>query len=287
MPKYDAMVRIRVIGDTQAGKSNLLNRFIKNEYTDGYLPGSDGSCITLIEGQNVNSQLSETKKDHRGVEKYEDLDKVDTIILVCDLTSQASFDKMKQLYSQSVSRFANNSTPVIIIANKSDQSKAREVSSEALKTFAENCNQHRSCQYFEASAKTGENVNAAFKCAVKEAMYERKILHRLSSEQHKEIEKIVHLLNPENRKKLPFGIGQKRFEAMALEKVNTMINKLSKQEVKAYQAELKRQIPANTKKLSTDDKVRFDLSQKLDERKNAIEKAEQTFSDKNRLARSD
>lgn len=282
MPEYDALIKVRVMGDAETGKSHLIERFIKDQYTESYMPeNTEGVKTVNIDGLNVKAQLSETKKDHRGSEKHEDLDKADAIVLVCDVTSQASFEKMKQLYQQSVTRFAKSNTPIIIIGNKSDQNNARVVSSETLRAFAEANNHHRSCQFFEASAKTGANVNDAFKGVLKEAMHEKKLLHRLTSEQHKDIEKMVHLLNSDNRKKLPFGIGQKRFEAMAQEKVDSMINKLGMKEITAYQVELKRQMPANTQKLTAGDQARFDLSLKLNARKNDITKAENTYRSKN------
>lgn len=53
--------------------------------------------------------------------------------------------------------------PIVIVGNKKDMFHSREVSTDEGASLA----RRLGCEFYEASAKTNSNVEAAFKCLVK------------------------------------------------------------------------------------------------------------------------
>ena len=88
------------------------------------------------------------------------------IIIVYDVTSQASFDNA-HLWYQEIDRYAKEDVDVALIGNKTDLT--RTVSYETAKSYAES----KGIVYAEVSAKEGTNINHAF------AEFEKQICARL------------------------------------------------------------------------------------------------------------
>eukprot|EP00013_Stygamoeba_regulata_P019601 CAMPEP_0177653894 /NCGR_PEP_ID=MMETSP0447-20121125/13996_1 /TAXON_ID=0 /ORGANISM="Stygamoeba regulata, Strain BSH-02190019" /LENGTH=174 /DNA_ID=CAMNT_0019157415 /DNA_START=413 /DNA_END=934 /DNA_ORIENTATION=- len=93
----------------------------------------------------------------------------DAVILVYDVTNKRSFDNlqnwMQEFLVQGV--FDSPTFPFIVVANKVDREDKRVVSRETAKEWcqAQNC----AC-YIETSAKSGVNVDTAFREASKAAL---------------------------------------------------------------------------------------------------------------------
>lgn len=80
----------------------------------------------------------------------------DGIITVYDVTNQESFDHVQD-WLHEVERYASPGTVKLLVGNKCDR-EDRVVSTEAGEAFAANLN----LPFLETSAKSGDNVEAAF-----------------------------------------------------------------------------------------------------------------------------
>ena len=113
--------------------------------------------ITDTTGQEAYADLHETYM-HEG----------DCFMLVYDVTSRASFEEMQDLYERLYYVRAGKLVPLVVVANKVDDSLSREVSSLEGAALAQKLSD---CPFFEASAKTGHNVVTAFEALVRSARW--------------------------------------------------------------------------------------------------------------------
>ncbi|KAJ5078043.1 ras and ef-hand domain-containing protein [Anaeramoeba ignava] len=77
----------------------------------------------------------------------------DGIIIVYDLTNSQTFSHVKQWYSQ-VIQMAPKHSQTLLLANKIDLEESRSIPLEQGQALADELN----CDFFEVSAKTGENI---------------------------------------------------------------------------------------------------------------------------------
>ena len=134
--------------------------------------GADFATKELqIEDDKVALQIWDTA----GQEKYRSLGKAyyrgsDICILVFDVTDRNSFahlnDWMDSFMILSNIEEDKINFPFVVVGNKIDFSKRQITKDEATKWCTENGN----VEYFEVSAKTGENIDLLFKEATKKAI---------------------------------------------------------------------------------------------------------------------
>ena len=107
---------------------------------------------------------SQTKQFYRGAE---------ACILTFDICNRSSFTNIKkwqQRFCDQVNPENPESFPFMLLGNKNDLYETREVKMEEAQQFAEDQN----LTYYEVSAKSGENVELAFKDVI-EACTSRRI----------------------------------------------------------------------------------------------------------------
>ena len=170
---YDEKLKILIIGDSTVGKTSILTRFCKNEFSWNYLATIGIDFFTKdIELTNPNKLIRVKIWDTAGQERFKSLSKsffrnADGIIIVFDVNKKDSFENL-QFWIDSVhsnlGKTNNNNNNienednvnVIIIGNKIDL--IREVNKEeGLKYSKES-----GFKYYETSALTGENVENSF-----------------------------------------------------------------------------------------------------------------------------
>ena len=79
------------------------------------------------------------------------------IILIFSVADKKSFYNLQKWVNQ-IKEETNENTPLILIGNKIDAEKDREILKNELEELAKEFD----INYYECSAKTGENVNLAF-----------------------------------------------------------------------------------------------------------------------------
>ena len=134
------MFKVVLIGDMKVGKTNIVSRYIKNEFNKDSIStiGVEfGSKELVIEGHNVKVQIWDTA----GQEKYKALTKffykdAAVCILVYDVTRKESFQSLKDYW---YSQLKENSEPDIVIGvagNKSDLYENEEVKEDEAREWA-------------------------------------------------------------------------------------------------------------------------------------------------------
>jgi len=160
---YHYIFKIILIGDQNIGKTSLITRYIKKSFSENYICtiGVDFMMKSItIDEQVVKLQIWDTA----GMEKYRQITSsyykgAQASIICFDMTNRSTFESISKWYSD-FSKFSNPlyDKTVILVGNKSDLIKEREVSLEEIQNI---CNMNNFV-YYEASAKTGENVDRIF-----------------------------------------------------------------------------------------------------------------------------
>ncbi len=152
--------KITLFGAGGTGKTSLLLRYIKDFFSDD-LKKTIGSNFLIkdleIDGKKVRLLLW----DIGGQEVFQKLHSVyfagsNGAIGVYDITSTPTLLKIPGWVS-TIKKSVKKNIPMILIGNKIDLQR------EVEKTAAEDLAARLNCQYFETSAKTGENVEIVFK----------------------------------------------------------------------------------------------------------------------------
>ena len=157
----DLKAKILTLGETTVGKTSILNKFTDNIFSNRQLPtiGIDFKIKNVKIGElNIELKIWDTA----GQERYRNMTKqyfkgADGILLIFDLTKRDTFDKIYQWIEQLNDYSTTYDISIVLIGNKKDLPN-REISFEEGKMKAKELN----VEYFETSAKTGENINEAF-----------------------------------------------------------------------------------------------------------------------------
>ena len=199
---YDLLYKIIIIGDTCVGKSNILSRYLKNEFKEdskSTVGVELGSKFLKIKGTGAKIQLWDTA----GQERYRSITSSyfkgsHGCFIVYDITSEISFDNVEKWYEQA-QKEAGKDISVILVGNKCDLENERKVPKEKGEEKAK----YFKCPFFETSALSKVNINEIFNEMVNN-IYERTGGVKNEDEDDIEIinenEKAVSL-NPEPPKK--------------------------------------------------------------------------------------
>ena len=158
--KTDLTIKIIVLGSSEVGKTCILNRYFNNEFKENSLStiGIDFQTkFFKFEDKKIKANYTDTA----GQEKFRAisvnyLKGTNGVILVFDLTNKESFDLLDTWMDELKN---NNKMDIskVLIGNKADLADKIEVPKEEIENFTKKVK----CDYFECSAKTGQNVNEA------------------------------------------------------------------------------------------------------------------------------
>ena len=162
-PNYQYIFKVILIGDSNTGKTSLINRFVNKTFDEKYLCtiGVDFFMKTIeVDEQTIKLQIWDTA----GMEKYKSISSSyyrgsHAAFVIFDLTNKNTFDsitKWIEAYHKSNNpQFQKN---VILIGNKSDLVDSREIT----RAEAENFAKMNKMVSWETSAKEGNNVEEVF-----------------------------------------------------------------------------------------------------------------------------
>jgi Ras-related protein Rab-7A len=168
------LLKVIILGDSGVGKTSLMNQFVNNKFTNQYKATIGADFLTkqvLIDDKSTVLQMWDTAGQERfqslGVAFYRG---ADCCVLVFDVNNLKSFEQLDswrdEFLLQSSPRNPQ-SFPFVLIGNKIDvEESKRQVSQKRAKQWALDKN----IPYFEASAKDGSNVDAAFTTMAKNAI---------------------------------------------------------------------------------------------------------------------
>lgn len=175
---YDYLLKIIIIGDTNTGKSSLLQRTTFNKFSHSYV-----TTIGLEFGSKIIKYNDISFKLHiwdtAGQERFQSL--TDSYyhfsigyLLVFDLSDVNSFYNLEK-WIDNVRNKCSEHAVGLLIGNKSDLGS--NVPTYLIQTFAKKHN----LKYIQTSAKTGENVSYIFRKIVKN-IYKKCVIKNIDHE---------------------------------------------------------------------------------------------------------
>ncbi|KAJ6810545.1 putative ras-related protein RGP1 [Iris pallida] len=165
--KIDYVFKVVLIGDSAVGKSQLLARFSRNEFSldSKATIGVEFQTRTLaIDHKTIKAQIWDTA----GQERYRAVTSAYYrgavgAMLVYDMTKRQSFDHVARWLDE-LRGHADKNIVIMLIGNKSDLGTLRAVPTEDAKEFAERENLF----FMETSALESTNVESAFQTVLTE-----------------------------------------------------------------------------------------------------------------------
>ena len=151
-------------GDGGVGKTSMVHRYVEDEFATDYKSTIGTSIMkkecTFKEFESVVRfviwDLAGQAQFKRVRQSY--LSNSEAGILVYDVTNRSSFENIDKNWYMEVKK-ASPKIVLILVGNKIDLESEREVTHEEGEELA----QKLALTYIETSAKTGENINDAFK----------------------------------------------------------------------------------------------------------------------------
>ncbi|WOK91424.1 Small GTPase superfamily [Canna indica] len=158
---YDYLFKVVLIGDSGVGKTNLLSRFTRNEFSlesKSTIGVEFATRSVNIDGKVVKAQIWDTA----GQERYRAITSAYYrgavgALLVYDITRHTTFENVERWLRELRDHTDPNIT-VMLIGNKSDLRHLVAVSTEDGKAYAE----RESLYFMETSALEATNVENAF-----------------------------------------------------------------------------------------------------------------------------
>jgi small GTP-binding protein len=151
-------IHITIIGKGVVGKTSITNRLINIEYPEQHDPTIEDkyNLVVNINSKQINLEILDTagEQDYQNL-LYSWITNGDAFILVFAINDKESFDYLLKKREKIIEIKGNKNIPIILIGNKSDLNKEREVTIEE----AEKISKLWNVDYVECSAKNNTNCN--------------------------------------------------------------------------------------------------------------------------------
>ena len=162
-------LKIIIIGEPAVGKTSLVKKFVSGQFTKDYRSSIGTNIfikkIVLKKKTEVTLQLW----DIAGQERWVNIRRpyysgAKGVIIVGDLTRNNTFDQIEKFWVPDLTQ-DYSLIPIILLANKSDLSN--KIEKQWINSLGERIN---TSSIIFTSAKTGENVELAFKLIAEQAI---------------------------------------------------------------------------------------------------------------------
>ncbi|MFX1499631.1 MAG: Rab family GTPase [Promethearchaeota archaeon] len=162
-------LKIIIIGEPAVGKTSLVKKFITGKFTQDYR-ASIGTNIFIKKIKLKNeTDISIQIWDIAGQERWTKLRRpyytgARGVIIVGDLTRKTTFDQIEKFWVPDINHYCEI-VPIILLANKNDLET--QIHESEINSLGKKINV---LSIIYTSAKTGENVETAFKKISEEAI---------------------------------------------------------------------------------------------------------------------
>ena len=157
-------LKVIVLGDSGVVKTSILNRFVKQEFSQSYRATVGADFLFkefTVDGKAVSLQLWDTA----GQERFQSLGNAfyrgtDCCLLVFDITNLESFEGIVSWKKEFLQRSGNEGSnfPIILVGNKCDMAYDRKVTQARAKEWAD----EEKLIYDEVSAKEDIHIEESF-----------------------------------------------------------------------------------------------------------------------------
>ena len=197
--RYDYQAKILTIGESGVGKTSIISRFTKNEFSLNHL-ATIAIDFKLKRIQAKDKTIKLQIWDTAGQERFNTLTTgffkgADGIILCYSIIDQHSFDCVSKWMTQ-IKALSPLDVKVILVGNKSDCQAERVISRDQ----GIHVSQLYGVPFYECSAKSGENVTEIFEL-MGEKVLERLIAKKNNLENSENMQDLLDKEAKDNRKK--------------------------------------------------------------------------------------
>ncbi|OQV20307.1 Ras-related protein Rab-11B [Hypsibius exemplaris] len=158
--------KVVVIGDSGVGKSNLLSRFTKDQFTheDPTIGVELNTNVVNLQGKPIQINFWDTA----GQERYRastsiNYRKAAGALIVYDISHRKSFTNV-DFWLRELQMFGEERIVTLLVGNKCDLESSRAVSRAEAQTFAD----AHDMMFVETSALESTNVESTFRALVEE-----------------------------------------------------------------------------------------------------------------------
>ena len=164
---FDILYKIVIIGDSGVGKSNILSRYVRDEFsmdTKATVGVEFGSKIISINNQQIKIQIWDTA----GQEKYKSVSTIyykgaKGALLVYDISRKETFNNLNRWINE-IKNNSDENINILLIGNKCDLEEVRQISQEEAFEKAKEIN----ASFLEVSALQAVNIEKAFKYLIQQ-----------------------------------------------------------------------------------------------------------------------
>ena len=158
----ESVYKVLLLGDTNVGKTCFLFKYTDNTFHENHIAtiGLDYRVkkIKLKNGKEISLQIWDTA----GQDRFRAITKnyykgAHGIVLIYDITNNQTFENVSKWVNQIHEEVSLN-VVIFLAGNKIDLEEKREISYE----IGEKLAKELGCTFFEASAKTGVNIDEIF-----------------------------------------------------------------------------------------------------------------------------
>ncbi|XP_021118302.1 GTP-binding protein GEM isoform X2 [Heterocephalus glaber] len=153
--------RVVLIGEQGVGKSTLANIFAEDTYERTLIVDGESATIILLD-------MWENKGENEWLQEH-CMQVGDAYLIVYSITDRASFEKASELRIQLRRARQTEDIPIILVGNKSDLVRCREVSVSEGRA----CAVVFDCKFIETSAAVQHNVKELFEGIVRQVRLRR------------------------------------------------------------------------------------------------------------------
>lgn len=163
------IIKLVVIGDSDVGKTSLVNRFVQGTFT----PHNSNTVGVDFLGKKLkvfNKNYTVQIWDTAGQERFKSVVRsyfksASAVLLAFDLTNRISFEHVNS-WLLDVQEEMEITAPVVLVGNKSDLVEQRQVSQKVAVAFAKK----RNLEYYETSAENADGVDEVFTLTVEKVV---------------------------------------------------------------------------------------------------------------------
>lgn len=171
-------LKLLIIGESNVGKTSILQRFIENKFETSFSTtiGIDFRSKTIqVDDKEIELQIWDTA----GQERFFSITRSyyrgsDGIFLTFDLSSEGSFNSLSKWIGE-IKDKVDEKVPIFLLGNKKDLLDGTEQEINQLKTITKikEISEELKVSWYATSAKSGENIEEIFMDMARTIIQER------------------------------------------------------------------------------------------------------------------